>query len=90
MVNARCAGVMFTRSPTTGDRSVVTLEASWGLGSAIVSGEVTPDKYVVNKVTGEIVKRTVSRKARRHRPNPVGSIDMCSAMVSTICWTPPV
>ena len=73
MVNARCAGVMFTRSPTTGDRSVVTLEASWGLGSAIVSGEVTPDKYVVNKVTGEIVKRTVSRKLRHHRPHPSGS-----------------
>ena len=69
MVDARSSGVMFTRSPTTGDRSVVAIEASWGLGSAVVSGEVTPDTYVVNKVTGEIVKRTVSIKTRWHRPN---------------------
>ena len=33
MVDARAAGVMFTRSPTSGDRSVVTIEGSWGLGS---------------------------------------------------------
>jgi pyruvate,water dikinase len=73
MIDSRCSGVMFTRSPTTGDRSVVVLEASWGLGSAIVSGEVTPDKYVVSKVTGEIVQRTVSAKLREHLPNPHGA-----------------
>jgi pyruvate,water dikinase len=73
MVDSRCSGVMFTRSPNTGDRSVVVLEASWGLGSAVVSGEVTPDKYVISKVTGEIVRRTVSAKLREHRPNPHGA-----------------
>jgi len=73
MVDARSSGVMFTRSPTTGDRSVVTLEACWGLGSAVVSGEVTPDRFVVAKVTGEIVRRDVSAKLRRHRPDPSGS-----------------
>ena len=67
MVDPRCSGVMFTRSPTTGDRSVVAVEASWGLGSAIVSGHVTPDTYVVSKVTGEIVKRAVAGKLRRHQ-----------------------
>jgi pyruvate,water dikinase len=66
MLASRAAGVMFTRSPITGDRSVIAIEGSLGLGSAIVSGEVTPDKYVVNKVTGEIVQRTVSAKALRH------------------------
>jgi pyruvate,water dikinase len=73
MVDSRCSGVVFTRSPTTGDRSVVVVEASWGLGSAVVSGEVTPDKYVVGKITGEIISRTVSCKMRQHRPNPVGA-----------------
>ena len=73
MIDSRCSGVMFTRSPNTGDRSVVVVEASWGLGSAIVSGEVTPDKYVVGKITGEIVSRTVSTKLRQHRPNPDGA-----------------
>jgi pyruvate, water dikinase len=72
MIDARCSGVMFTRSPTTGDRSVVVLEASWGLGSAIVSGEVTPDKYVISKVTREIVQRNVSTKLREHLPNSDG------------------
>jgi pyruvate, water dikinase len=73
MIDSRCSGVMFTRSPNTGDRSVVVVEASWGLGSAIVSGEVTPDKYVVGKITGEIVNRTVSTKTRMHCPNPAGA-----------------
>lgn len=74
MVRARCAGVTFTRSPTTGDRSVIAVEASWGLGSAMVSGEVTPDRYVVNKVTMEILKRTVSEKSVRHVPLPGGGV----------------
>jgi pyruvate, water dikinase len=72
MVDSRCSGVIFTRSPTTGDRSVVVVEASWGLGSALVSGEVTPDKYVVGKITGEIISRVVSCKMRQHRPNAAG------------------
>jgi pyruvate,water dikinase len=66
MLVSRASGVMFTRSPVTGDRSVIAIEASFGLGSAIVSGEVTPDKYVVNKVTGDIGHRTLSAKALRH------------------------
>jgi pyruvate,water dikinase len=69
MVNSRCSGVMFTRSPTTGDRSVIAIESSWGLGSSVVSGVVTPDKYVLSKVTGEIVKRTVSHKTVEHVPD---------------------
>ncbi len=72
MVDPRSAGVMFTCSPTTGDRSVIAIEGSWGLGSALVSGEVTPDSFVVSKVTGEIVRRTVAAKARLHRQAPGG------------------
>lgn len=73
MVDAECAGVMFTRSPTTGDRSVVVIEGSWGLGSCLVSGEVTPDRFVINKVTGEIAKRDVSSKTLEHVPDTEGS-----------------
>jgi len=73
MIDSRCSGVMFTRSPNTGDRSVVVVEASWGLDSAIVSGEVTPDKYVVGKITGEVISRTISTKMRHHRPNAAGA-----------------
>jgi pyruvate,water dikinase len=73
MVDPRSAGVMFTCSPTTGDRSVIAIEGSWGLGSVLVGGEVTPDSFVVSKVTGEIVRRTVSAKVRLHRMAPGGS-----------------
>jgi pyruvate,water dikinase len=72
MVDARSSGVMFTRSPLTGDRSVIAIDASWGLGSAVVSGNVTPDSFVVNKVTGETFRRTVSPKIRWHQPDPAG------------------
>lgn len=74
MVDARCAGVMFTRSPTTGDRSVITIEGAWGLGSAVVSGEVTPDRWVVGKLTGEIPVRDISDKHIRQVPLPQGGI----------------
>jgi pyruvate,water dikinase len=75
MVNARTAGVMFTRSPTTGDRSVVTIEGAWGLGSAVVGGEVTPDRWVVGKITGEISVREISDKAIQHLPLPGGGTE---------------
>jgi pyruvate,water dikinase len=75
MVDARTAGVMFTRSPTTGDRSVVAIEGAWGLGSAVVGGEVTPDRWVVAKITGEITVRDISDKHVLHRPAQGGGVE---------------
>jgi pyruvate, water dikinase len=75
MVDARTAGVMFTRSPLTGDRSVMAIEGSWGLGSAVVGGEVTPDRWIVGKITGEISVREVSDKHIRHVPVSAGGIE---------------
>jgi pyruvate, water dikinase len=75
MVDARTAGVMFTRSPTTGDPSVITIEGAWGLGSAVVGGEVTPDRWVMSKVTGEISVREISDKAIQHAPVAAGGTE---------------
>lgn len=50
MVNARVAGVAMTLNPTNGDRSKVTVDASWGVGEAVVSGIVTPDNILLDKV----------------------------------------
>jgi pyruvate,water dikinase len=75
MVNARTAGVMFTRSPLTGDRSVITVEGAWGLGSAVVGGEVTPDRWVLGKITGEISVREISEKLIQHLPVPGGGTE---------------
>jgi len=80
MVDARTAGVMFTLNPLNGDPSRVVIEGSWGLGETVVSGQVNPDKFVVDKVTQEI-ERTISQKwiecifdpekgMVRHRPIP--------------------
>jgi len=61
LVRARSAGVMFTVNPLNGDPSVTVIESSWGLGEAVVKGEVIPDSYVISKVTGEVVKSHSSR-----------------------------
>lgn len=75
MVDARSAGVMFTRSPLTGDRSVMAIEGSWGLGSAVVGGEVTPDRWVVGKITGEISVREIAKKLIRHTAAAAGGAE---------------
>lgn len=62
MVNAKAAGVMFTLNPANGDPSRVVIEGSWGLGETVVSGAVTPDRFVVDKVVFEISERTISPK----------------------------
>ncbi len=56
MVDAAVSGVMFTCNPVSGDPSTVAINASWGLGLAVVGGEVTPDEYRVSKVTGEVLR----------------------------------
>ena len=48
MVNAEFAGVMFTANPVTGERDEIVIDASSGLGEAVVSGLVTPDHYVLD------------------------------------------
>ena len=49
MVDAEAAGVMLTANPVTGDRDEIVVDASGGLGEAVVSGSVTPDHYVVDR-----------------------------------------
>jgi pyruvate,water dikinase len=85
MLDARTAGVMFTRSPLTGDRSVMTIEGSWGLGSAVVGGEVTPDRWVVGKITGEISVREISAKLIRHAAAAGGGIETVSVPEDLQC-----
>jgi pyruvate,water dikinase len=51
---------------------MVALNASWGLGLAVVGGETTPDDYLVSKVTGEVVRRAVSAKEVEYVPDAAG------------------
>lgn len=62
MVNSKSAGVMFTIHPVTGDKNVIVIEGNWGLGEAVVSGSVTPDEWVVDKNTLEILEERIVEK----------------------------
>ena len=74
MVDAAVSGVMFTCNPVSGDPSTIAVNASWGLGLAVVGGEVTPDEYRLSKVTGEVLQRTVARKHLEYTPGPEGAV----------------
>ncbi len=62
MVDASVAGVLFTANPVTGKRRQAVIDASPGLGEAVVSGMVNPDHFVANTATGEIVERRLGDK----------------------------
>ncbi|HWN72198.1 MAG TPA: phosphoenolpyruvate synthase, partial [Solirubrobacterales bacterium] len=61
-VQSTRSGVMFTIDPATGDRDRLVIEGAFGLGEAVVSGSVSPDRYLVNKDGLHIDRREVRRK----------------------------
>ncbi len=61
LVNSEKAGVMFTSHPITGEPSTI-IEGSWGLGEAVVSGSVSPDKYVFDQRSEKVTERVISTK----------------------------
>lgn len=81
LVDARAAGVLFTQHPRTGDRSLLVIEASYGLGEAVVGGEVTPDLFEVNKITRQVHERSLGSKPHEHRLLP-GSRSVTTLEVS--------
>lgn len=70
MVNARVSGVSFTLNPITGDPTKIAISATWGLGEALVSGEVTPDEWLVDKFGYEVVKEKIGGKDIQHVLDP--------------------
>ena len=64
LVDAEAAGILFTLDPMTGSRDRVLINAAWGLGEAVVGGQVTPDTFLVSRVGGA-VDATVSTKEVR-------------------------
>jgi pyruvate,water dikinase len=61
LVNSEKAGVMFTSHPVTGEPLSI-IEGSWGLGESVVSGSVSPDKYVFDQRTGKVIDRLIAQK----------------------------
>ncbi|MFF4775679.1 PEP/pyruvate-binding domain-containing protein [Microtetraspora fusca] len=72
MVHARVAGVAMTLNPRNGDRSKIAIDASWGVGEAVVSGHVTPDNILVDKVLMCIVEEHVGDKHIELVPDGAG------------------
>ncbi|PNH83596.1 PEP/pyruvate-binding domain-containing protein [Arthrobacter sp. AFG20] len=75
MVDAEAAGVMFTANPVTGRRREAVIDASPGLGEAVVSGAVNPDHFVVDTATGSILQRRLGDKRTAVRPLPAGGTE---------------
>ncbi len=64
MVESEISGIAFSVHPVTQDRNQLIIEAGFGLGEAIVSGQITPDSYVVEKVPRRIIDKNVSEQER--------------------------
>lgn len=63
LIPAQASGILFTANPVTGQRNEILINATWGLGEAIVGGLVTPDTVVVDKAKWQIVSREIAAKS---------------------------
>jgi rifampicin phosphotransferase len=75
MVEAEVAGVLFTADPVTGHRGRTVIDASPGLGEAVVSGAVNPDRFVVDSATGDEVERRLGDKRMAIRSSTGGGTE---------------
>jgi pyruvate,water dikinase len=99
MVPAEKAGVVFTANPMTSNPDQIVVNASWGLGEALVSGLVNPDQYVIDRASGEIASEIIQEKkvmtargtaTAHHAVEPVPEADrnrstLTRAELATIC-----
>jgi pyruvate,water dikinase len=83
MANSFTAGVMFTLNPANGDRSQITIDSNYGFGESVVSGEVTPDHFRVDKITLDILERTVSKKEIYYTLEPAEHRSKCMKLPET-------
>jgi len=65
LVDAEASGVLFTHNPLDATGKTLLVEAAWGLGEAVVSGLVNPDRFQLDRITGELIEQHVSNKPVR-------------------------
>ncbi len=73
LVAADAAGVVFTADPLTGNPERIIVESCWGLGEALVSGKVTPDRYVIKRDTEQVVDSSIANKSVATVFSPTGT-----------------
>lgn len=89
LIDAEAAGVLFTRNPVTGADEIV-IEATWGLGEAVVAGLVTPDHFVMD-ADGTLIAQTVGEKdlaIRRHPDGHTHEVDVAPDLQDVPCLGP--
>jgi phosphoenolpyruvate synthase/pyruvate phosphate dikinase len=87
MIPAEVSGTAFTTHPDTKDEKLMVIESSWGLGEAIVSGLVMPDRYIIDKNNIRVVERILGRKKITVRPDKNGTtrVDTPKDRANTFC-----
>ncbi|GCE51157.1 pyruvate,water dikinase [Thermosporothrix hazakensis] len=75
LIDSRVAGVLFTANPLTGKRRQAVIDASPGLGEAVVSGAVNPDHFVVDTLAGRILERHIGEKQLQIRATAGGGTE---------------
>jgi rifampicin phosphotransferase len=63
LIDAEASGIVFTADPVTGDDTMIEINAAWGLGEAVVGGQVTPDAITVDRASRRIMRKVISTKA---------------------------
>src|SRR5579859_7983647 len=75
MVASDVSGVLFTANPLSGLLSETVIDATFGLGEALVSGQVEPDQYVVDSLSGAVRRQTLGKKGVATRGKPGGGVE---------------
>jgi pyruvate,water dikinase len=83
MIQSEASGVLFTANPLTGLRSETVIDATLGLGEALVSGQVEPDHYVVNVLDTRIVSKTLGAKKISTRGKAGGGVETIEEAADT-------
>ncbi|SDI34926.1 pyruvate, water dikinase [Sinosporangium album] len=87
MVQAEVAGVMFTADPVTGSRRRAAIDAAPGLGESVVSGEVNPDHFVLDKLTHQVQERRLGDKSVAIRSLVGGGTERVTLSQADSCLT---
>ena len=73
LIPADSAGVLFTADPVSGHRGRMVIDGAWGLGEAVVGGVVSPDHWVIDAETGDVVSEQISTKTMTVVRRPGGT-----------------
>jgi pyruvate,water dikinase len=87
MINSKISGVIFTSNPINGIRNEMLINASYGLGEAIVSGEVNADQYIVNIKSGKVMKEEIASKEKlcQYSSNGIEYVPVDDSIKSISC-----